>query len=119
MRIGLYWHPMGWTPPTQVTLKIMFLNSVLEDREFIFGAGIAPGIPLNPNQRNMHTTERIEIAPHLNDPEVPMQVHLEYKHIGGVNARPACNPTDDCEPFHGGASINQGGDSFWILEWFP
>jgi hypothetical protein len=96
----------------------MFINSVLEDREFIFGSGV-DGDPLDPDQRNMYATERIAIPPHLDDPETPMQVHLEYKFIGGVNAQPACNPEHDCDPFHGGASINEGGDSFWILEWFP
>lgn len=119
MRIGLYWDPMGWTPPTEVTLAIRYFNAFIPDKEMIFGAGLPPGSPLNPNQRNMYATGRTEIAPNMTDPDTPIQIHLEYKFIGGVNAKPICNPTGDCEPYHGGAGFGEGGDSFWIIEWWP
>lgn len=123
LRVGLYFDNMGWVNPEQIFLNIQFLNSSWPDIELLFASGI-PGAPgdvglVNPVIRYVYTLPRREIAASLDDPEVPMQVHLEWKFTGGVNAQPICNPTGDCSPYHGDETFANGGDSYWILEWYP
>jgi hypothetical protein len=117
VRVGSYIDPMGWTPPTTVYLQVQFIDSPIEDIEIVFAAGIIPGDPLNSAVRYKFETGRLPIA--LDDPEIPMKVHLNFKFIGGVNAKFTCNPAADCTPYTDDTGGANNGDSYWIIEWFP
>lgn len=113
VRIGLYWNNMGWPNPTVIHFALRYIGGFMADLVGDFG-----GVEVDPDFRYTITTQRTEIAPNMIDPDTPIQLHLEYKFEGGVNAQPICNPLGDCTPYHGSASAS-GGDSYWIIEWWP
>lgn len=116
LRVRMYWNTGGWPPPDTVYWKFEFLNSFMPDIELVAAHNIVG--PINTNQYSAYATQRREIAPNLLDPEVPMQIHISFKFVGGVLLFPACNPTGDCTPYHGNLSTAGGGDAAFVIEWY-
>lgn len=116
VRVGLYWNNMGWDSPTTIYFRMQFPGSLIPDIEMV-ALHEPGGQPIDLSRQFFFATKRTGIAANLVSPTVPLQVHLDYKFVGGVNAKPICNPAGDCEPFHGDASA-VGGDAYYIVEWW-
>lgn len=116
LRVRLFWNTGGWPPPDTVFWKFSFPGSLMDDIELVAAHNIVG--PINVNQYSHYETQRREIAPNLADPDVPMQIHIDFKFVGGVLLFPACNPTAECEPYHGNLSTTGGGDSAFVIEWY-
>lgn len=110
VRVGLFFLNTFGGPSATIDARIVFINSELEPVGF--------GGLYNPNMRYQAQSGRDQVYYAKTDPEVPLQVHVEFKFTGAGNMFPRCNALQDCEPYHGKAGA-VAGDSYFIVEWWP
>lgn len=121
VRAGMYWNTSN-DPPSSIVWRIRFTNSSLESVEQSVDVSVTNGGP-----RMQIQSDRVNIYNSKIDKNQPIQVTIEYKVTGtddpdtpviGGSVHPVCNPELDCEPYHGKAGAI-GGDSYFIIEWWP
>lgn len=112
VRAGVQFVPQSGSPDN-IYMRIVIGNGnyVVEDIT-ILGAIAGSG-----QRAEMQTEIRKSIYYSKADPDQPLTASIWFKFTGSGNLYPICNPTADCEPYHGDASAS-GGDSYFIIEWW-
>jgi hypothetical protein len=113
VRAGLYFINQYGFPDT-IYWRISFMNSNLDPVETILGGTV----PIDLSFRSTAQSGREQVYYAKIDPDQPLRVQIDFKFLGSGNLYATCNPDGDCDPYHGYASA-KGGDSYFIIEWWP